>query len=698
MTKTSDRFINREISWLSFNERVLQEAEDPTVPLIERLKFLGIFSSNLDEFFRVRVSTLQRMVDAGITSKEVLGGSPRRVLKQIHDVVVEQRKRYDKVFEELESELEKQDIFVINESELTPKQREVVQSYFEQHVRPALVPVILNDIPRFPYLKNQVIYLAIRLGKKADPKKVKYALIDVPAGVLPRFFVLPKDGNRNYIIMLDDVIRHGLKEVFGIFDFDVFEAYTVKVTRDAEIDIDDDVTKSTFERVARSLKQRRNGQPVRFVHDKEIPADLLSYVVRNMNLTKLDNIIPGGRYHNTRDFMTFPDVGGAHLKYPPMSPLGHRELAVSRSIMKTIADKDVLLHYPYQSFHYFIDLLREAAIDPKVSGIKITIYRVPKDSRVVNALLNAVQNGKQVTVVMELQARFDEETNIYWTKQLEDEGAKVINGVPGLKVHAKMCLITRREGKKNVHYVTVGTGNFNENTATLYGDHALFTSDKRITNEVRKLFEFLENNYKRHTFRHLLVSPTHMRKALSRLIKRETKNAREGKPAYIHAKFNGIIDAKLIRRLYEASQAGVEIRLVVRGVCSLVPGVPGLSDNIRVISIVDRYLEHSRVAFFCNGGKERCYIFSADWMPRNLDHRVEIAVPVYDPALREELRQYLEFQFKDTQKARLITEAQDNPYLSPSRKGKGRAQFDIYSELERRYREASVKDHDVSSN
>ena len=674
--------INREISWLSFNDRVLQEASDPTVPLVERLKFIGIFSSNLEEFFRVRVATLQRMVDAGIDSnKMVYGGSPKKVLKQIHELVVEQRGRFDRVFAEVRTALEKENVFLIDERHLLPEHREFVQRYFDESVRPALVPVILDSLPEFPYLKNGVIYLAVRLEAKQNGLQPRHALIEVSTETLPRFLVLPSAGDKRYVIMLDDVIRFGLKDVFALFEIDRADAYTIKLTRDAEIEIDDDVTMSLMDKISKSLKKRKEGPPVRFVYDRELPKDLLDFIMKKANLRKLDNVIAGGRYHNARDFVSFPNVVGPRLQYEPNPPLAHPALPKSRSVMAVVRKRDVLLHLPYQSFQHVTDLLREAAIDPRVKSISMTLYRVGQDSRVVNALINAVRNGKKVTVLFELQARFDEEANIRWTRKLEDEGARLIGGVPGLKVHAKVALITRKEDGRMVDYAMVGTGNFNEETARVYADHILMTSDRRITTELRKLFDFLETNYRTHQYQGLMVSPFDMRRMLQKLVRREIRNARAGRPAYIDVKLNSLVDRELIELLYEASRAGVKVRLIVRGICSLVPGLPGVSENIEVVSIIDRYLEHSRIFFFANGGNERCYLSSGDWMTRNLDFRVEIAIPVYDDAVRAELRYYFNLQLRDTAKARIINEAQDNQYRRGARNH--RAQVDIYRWLSR---------------
>jgi len=675
------KYMNREISWLSFNWRVLQEAADPTVPLIERFKFLGIYSSNLDEFYRVRVGSLQRMIDAGIKTKTIFGGTPKKIYKAIHDKVVFLGDKFDKVFAELQQELRKEKIFIIDETQLNEEQQKFVQNYFEQQVRPRLVPIMLDSIPDFPYLKNQVIYLAIRMSRQENKDDVKFALTEIPANILPRFTVLPKIEDKNYIIMLDDVIRFGLKQIFAIFEYDTFEAYTIKLTRDAEIDIEDDVTKSFFEKISKSIRRRKLGQPVRFVYDRAMADDLLDFILIRSNLKGVENVIPGGRYHNAKDFMSFPNVGSKNLENKKVPALHHRAFQKNQSMFKAICEKDILLHFPYHSFHHIIDLLREAAIDPQVKSIKMTLYRVATNSNVMNALINASRNGKSVTAVIELLARFDEEANIYWTRKLEEEGVRIIDGVPGLKVHAKLLLIGREEDGKTVYYANIGTGNFNETTAKIYADHALLTADKRITREVNNVFKFLKNNYKTFAYRHLLVSPFYMRKRIDKLIKNEINNAVAGKDAYMYIKLNSLVDRATINRLYEASQAGVKIKMIVRGICSLVPGVPGMSENIEIISIVDKYLEHSRIFIFCNGGEEKYYITSADWMIRNLDNRVEVATPIYNKNIQAELKNYMEIQLKDGVKARRINEKQTNPYRRLKLNRKYRTQEDIYEFL-----------------
>lgn len=680
--KPVKKHISKELSWLTFNERVLLEAADPTVPLMERIKFLGIFSSNLDEFFRVRVATLNRLRRLGKKAKKLTGHDPAKVVKQVQKTVLQQHRRFDKIYQQLLKEMATQNIFIIDEKQLSEEQAGFVEAYFDQEVRPKLVPVMVDQVEKFPELKDQTIYLAVHLSKKGTEQKSKYALIEVPTDVLSRFLILPRVRNKKYIILLDDVIRFGLEKIFSFLPFDTFEAYTIKVTRDAELDIDDDLTQSYIKKVSRSLKMRKGGLQVRFIYDSSMPEPLLVFLARKLHLSQDDTVIPGAKYHNFKDFMNFPDMGLKRLNYKPFKSLPHNDLSQKRSLFKILSKKDVMLHFPYQSFHPVIDLLREAAIDPKVSSIKATMYRVAKNSAVVNALINAVNNGKSVFVVMELQARFDEEANIYWANRLQEEGARVIYGVPGLKVHSKLCLINRRVKGGVKRYAIIGTGNLNEDTARVYSDHSLFTTDRRLTNEVAKIFEFYADNYKDTTFRHLIVSPFQMRKKILRFIKNETKNSEEGKEAYIRLKLNNLVDAEIIDWLYRASQAGVKIQLNVRGMFSLVPGVPGMSENIEAIRIVDKYLEHTRIFVFANGGDEKIYISSADLMARNIDRRVEVTCPIYDKDIQEELRTFLDFQWKDNVKSRLHSDGTIHNFLQDSSK-KNRAQEDIYNYLKR---------------
>ncbi|MDQ3191371.1 MAG: polyphosphate kinase 1 [Bacteroidota bacterium] len=671
--------INRELSWLSFNERVLQEACDPTVPLIERIKFLGIFSNNRDEFFQVRVASLKRMVNISKKAREVIGEDPSKLLKKIQGIVIDQQNLFENTYKKILKELEKQNVFIINESQLSKVQGEFVRNYFHQTVRPALVPIMLDDTRSFPYLKEKTTHLLVKL-KPINIKKIKYAVLEVPTSALSRFLVLPDKQNKHSIIILDDVIRYCLDDIFSIFDFKSIETHTIKLTRDAELDIDNDINKSLIEKISRSIKKRKAGVPVRLIYDSSMPADLLDLLVKKLELNENDNLIPGGRYHNFKDFMDFPDVGGPELKYKPMAAVSHPAFIKGhKNMFGIIRKKDVLLTYPYQTFSHLIDLLREAAIDPLVVSIKISLYRVAKNSNIVNALINAQKNGKSVTVILELQARFDEEANIYWANKLQDEGVKVIFGVQGLKIHAKLFLITRKEGNKTENYAHIGTGNFNENTSKIYSDHSLLTADKRITKEVVKLFNFFTNNFKTNTYRHLIVSPFFMRKSFIRLINNEISNAKEGKKAYIYIKLNNISDQELIAKLYEASKAGVKIKMVVRGVCSLIPGIIKLSENIEVISIVDRYLEHSRLFIFCNGGDELYYLSSADWLVRNMDYRVEVACPLYDKQIQKELKDFMDIQFKGNVKSRIINGEKNNTYKKINSEKPLRAQYGLYN-------------------
>ncbi|MFO7999554.1 MAG: polyphosphate kinase 1 [Bacteroidales bacterium] len=671
--------IDREISWLSFNERVLQEAADDRIPLIERLRFLGIFSNNLDEFFRVRVATLRRLADIQKVEPAVLDYDAVKVLSKINKIYQGQQNRFDDIHQELIRKLEKENIFLINEKQLSDAQQLFLTRYFRDHVRPAIFPVMIKNLKRSSFIRDRAIYLAIHLMKADQSRKDDFALVKVPSSVLGRFVILPDQGERKSVILLDDVIRFKVSEIFPIFDFDDFRAYTIKITRDAELDIDNDVSKSYLERLADSLKQRKKGRPVRFVYDQEMPDVLLQTICHRLKISGKDNMVPGARYHNFKDFMTFPNLGGPHLEYPPMQPLPHPALEGTRSILDVLRRQDVMLHFPYQSFRYIIDLLREASIDPRVKSIKMTIYRAARNSKVINALVSAARNGKNVTVFLELQARFDEEANIFWAEKMQEEGVTIIQGIPGVKVHSKLMLIKRREGNQTVSYANIGTGNFNEETARLYGDDSLLTSNPQIAREVEKVFGLVEKTvFSPVSFRHLIVSPFRTRRFFLRMIGNEIKQAADGKPASLLLKMNSLVDTEIVRKLYQASQAGVKCRLIVRGICVLVPGVAGLSENIEVISIVDRFLEHSRVFVFHNGGKRRIFISSADFMTRNLDHRIEVGCPVLDPALQEELMSMLEIQWNDNVKARVIDKNMKNHYRESGDRKQLRSQTAIY--------------------
>ena len=679
MVNKSEQFINREISWLSFNERVLQEASDPTVPIIERIRFLGIFSSNQDEFFRVRFATIKRIIKYGGLPKAVLGGSPKTILMQIQKIVKDQHVRHSGIYQEILMELEKKHgIHKLNEKTLDPRQGEFVRSYFNDKVRSALTPIMIDSLPDFPRIKDKRIYLAVKLSKSNSEDDVRYSLIRVPTHLESRFLILPPKNGKKFFILLDDVIRYNLHNIFYIFDYDVIEAFTLKVSLDAELDIDNDVSKSFIELIAKSVKKRELANPVRLIYDHEIPNDLFSFVIKRLKLSEEENIIAGVRYHNFRDFMKFPDFALKDGLYNRLPALAHPDIALNKSMFSAISKKDIMLNFPYQSFQHVNDFLREAAIDPKVKSIKITLYRVAENSTIVNALINALRNGKDVTAVVELQARFDEKTNIYWANKLIEEGAKVIHGVKGLKVHCKLCLITRKESGKLVQYANIATGNYNEDTAQVYVDHSFFTADQKITREVVQMFNFFKNNLEVGRYKHLLVAPFNMRKKLIKLIKNEIVNAQNGKKAYILLKLNSLVDPVMIKKLYQASKAGVKIRMVVRGICSLIPGKAGLSENIQAVSIVDKYLEHSRMYIFCNGEDAKYYISSADWMTRNLDHRLEVSCPIYDKLIQKQLRDFMDVQLKDNVKARKLDRDQLNRYRKTKRNEPVRAQDAIY--------------------
>ncbi|MFH0866245.1 MAG: polyphosphate kinase 1 [Bacteroidota bacterium] len=675
-------FINREISWLYFNQRVLQEADTASTPLVERMKFLGIFSNNLDEFFRVRVATLSRMTLLPRKSHDYNGFNPKKILKEINEIVIRQQKEFVSVFWQIVNKMAKENIRILNEKQIDKKQGEFVKKYFHNQVRPHLFPIMIKNFEHSSALKDKSIYLAVHMLKKGKTKHENFALIKVPTGNVSRFLILPKTGKCTCIILLDDIIRYCLEDIFSIFDYNKFTAYTIKFTRDAELDIDNDISKNFMERMSESLKQRKQGRPVRFIFDRTIPDFLLKTLIRKFQITDKDDLIGGGRYHNFKDFIHFPNVGAASMEYPALVPLHHSDLPHSRSIFSSITQKDVLLHFPYQSFDYIIDLLREASIDPNVISIKMTIYRLASDSNVINALVNAARNGKKVTVYMELQARFNEEANIHWSEKLIDEGVKIIFGMPGMKVHSKLILIKRKEKGKTVHYSNIGTGNYNEETARIYTDESLFTCNPLIGQDVDKVFTLFENKYNPLSFDKLIVSPFYMRHFFNGKVNNEIANALAGKDAWIILKLNNLIDMELCSKLYRASKAGVKIKIIARGTCILKSGIPGLSENIEIISIVDRFLEHSRIFIFGNHGKPEFFISSADWMKRNFDYRVEVVCPIEDVRLQKELIDMMNIQLRDNTKARMLSHKNYNQYKKNKDK-KIRSQSEIYNYLKK---------------
>ena len=681
---SSDKlWIEKELSWLSFNGRVLQEAMDKTVPLIERVRFLGIFSNNQDEFFKVRVADVKRRV---LIHKEH-GGDPKAedLLHLIQDRVMELGVIFDNTYHELMMALARHNIFLINEEQTSPEQQAWLRTYFKEKVLRHISPILLtNDSDPVSFLKDQYTYLAVKMKKEGHHGQ--YALIEVPTEHVPRFVPLPGDGNRGkkVLIILDNVIRLCLDDIFrGFFEYDTIAAYSVKMTRDAEFDLSSQMDLTLLEKTSEGLKQRLKALPVRFSYDREMPHAMVQFLTSKLEMSHYDSIMPGGRYHNFKDFIGFPNVGRPYLENYKLPALDCQDFERHQTVFQAISEQDILLHYPYHKFKYMTEMLRQASFDPAVSSIKMNIYRVASQSRVVDSLIDAANNGKRVTVVVELQARFDEAANIKWANRLKDAGVKVLFGLDSLKIHSKLCLITRREGDEHVRYAHIGTGNFNEKTAKIYTDFSLFTRNQEIATEVDNVFEFIEHPYRRIKFNHLLVSPINSRRYIYRLIDNELTNAKAGLPAEITIKINNLVDAGMVQRLYAASQAGVKIRMIVRGMCSLVPGINGISDNIHIISIVDRFLEHPRVMMFHNNGNAKVFISSADWMTRNLDHRVEVGTPVYDERLKQRIIDLLEIQFSDTTKARVIDADQRNDYVPRGNRRKIRSQISIYEYLQR---------------
>lgn len=680
MIKNEIAYTPKEISWLSFNHRVLQEADNRNVPIIERIKFLGIYSNNLDEFFRVRVATLKRLAIVPNKSEGFLGYNPADTLKEVNRIVQEQRVYYEQIYQGIITDLMKENIFFRDESDLTEEQERFVSNYFNDKLKPILMPFFIGKDTVVSSLKDDAVYFGISIIPFKENKKIRYAIMEVPTKVLPRFIVLPSKKGEQDTIFLDDIIRYGLKDLFSLFNFKEITAHTIKLTKDAEFDIIDDISESYVESMSRSLGQRKLGNPVRFIYDRELPETFLNVLLEKLNISVEDDLHPGGRYHNLKDLISFPDPLIPSLKYRQLPKIVHPDFAHKTSILSTLRKKDIIIYYPYHSFDTFIDLLREASIDPNVKEIAITLYRIGKGASVVNALTNAVRNGKKVIAIVELQARFDEEANIYWSKVMREEGVKVIYGVPGLKVHSKIVLIKRVKNNKTQKYACIGSGNFNEDNAKVYTDHLFMTSDTKITNEVAKIFEFLQKNYKRPNYYHLIVAPIYARNRITRLITTEIANAVAGEKAFIHIKLNNLVDHEIIELLYDAANKGVDVRLNIRGMFSMKTGVENVSDKIKAIGIVDRFLEHTRIMIFHNGGDVKYFITSSDLMTRNLERRVEVGVPIFDKEIQKDLRTIFDLQWKDGIKARHLDKNLSNNHSTYGDKT-SRSQLEIYDYL-----------------
>ena len=666
MPKTTKQTIIRDISWLAFNARVLQEANDPRNHIQDRLRFLGIFSNNLDEFFRVRVAALNKMVLLGKAAKMHLEANPDKILRKIQQTVITQQEEFDRTYSDIITELERKHIFIKNEKQLSKIQKEFVAKFFEDKVRTQIIPLMIETIQHIPLLRDKSIYLACVLGNTKASMVQRYALIEIPTKVLPRFVILPSDNGQTDIVLLEDIIRFNLPSLFAPFGFNRFLGYIIKVTRDAELEIDNDVNTNILDELEKGLKNRKRGRATRFVFDRHIEPQLLNYLTRRLGLTKKDNLIPGGRIHNFKDFIDFPASIFDDIK-PRKQPFVHPLLKQPCRIMDVIEKRDVMLHMPYHSFDSIIDLLREAAIDPFVQSIRITCYRVAKNSKIINALVNAVRNGKEVTVVLELRARFDEEANMRWKEQLEEEGVKVVLGIHNMKVHAKICVIKKREFNRTRQYGFVSTGNLNENTAGFYGDHCLLTTNRNILADVNRIFDFLEAPIKKlanlKNCKTLPISPINMRKSMLSQLDKQIRLARAKKPAYAIIKLNSLVDTVLIEKLYAAAKAGVNIQMVIRGICCAYTEQAAFKGRLNAISIVDDYLEHARVFVFGNGKEPAVFISSADWMIRNLDHRIEAACPIYDKDIQQELIDILNIQLAENVKGRILDNEQSNNYV-----------------------------------
>ena len=681
-----NNYIPRDISWLSFNARVLQEANDQSVTLKDRIRFLGIFSNNLDEFFRVRVATLKRMVEYLEKKKSSnidIIDSPQIILDEIQKVVLKQQSEFNRIWGNINRELIKRKILIINDRKLNNEQKVFVKDYFDNVVRPYIIPLMIENLPELPYLRDKSLYLAIVMRNKNDAYREKFSLIEIPSKSIGRFVILPSSPGTKSIILLEDIIKFNLPVIFSHFKFNQFDAHVFKITKDAEIDLDQEVGINFVEKISKGVKNRRKGKPVRFVYDKDMNAELLEFLIQKLNLTRKSSIIPGGHIHNFRHFMDFPDVLVERQERP--KPFAHPAFKKNNQVSEVVLQKDVLLHFPYHSFDPVIDMLREAAMDDDVISIKITAYRLASNSKVINALINAARNGKKVTVFLELKARFDEEANLEWKTAMEEEGVNVLVGIPNVKVHAKICIIQKRVAKKLIQYGFISTGNLNEKTARIYADHCLLTASRPLLMEVNKVFTYLETwllgDKPIGKTRNLLISPINMRNTIIELINNEIKFAKIGKPAKIIIKLNSLTDHLLLDHLYKALKAGVEVHLIIRGILTLRKEHEKLNKKLNAISIVDQYLEHARVMIFHNKGNEKVYISSADWMVRNLDHRIEVATPILDPRLKKELIDIINIQLKDNNKARVLDQNLSNNYVPSVNKKIYKSQVETYHYL-----------------
>lgn len=680
----STLYYPKELSWLAFNQRVLQEAADKRNPIVERIRFLGIYSNNMDEFYRVRVADVKRQIYIHLNDKNLEAAEQTKALMdKIQARVQLMTTEFERVHADVVARLARYNIHLIAKEELDSYQTRWVKSYFQNKILRYIAPILITSkVNLVERLNDAATYLFVGIHKEGAA--TQYAVLEVPTEYISRFVLIPPEKSRKkkHIVLLDDIIGLCLETIFkGFIQFDRLEAYSFKMTRDAEYSINDEIDESYVEKMSESMKQRLIAEPVRFIYDADMPDDMLRFLKKQLHISNLDSQIASGRYRNFKDFIHFPNVGREYLENPPLPAINTRDFADFDTVFDAISHRDILLYYPYHRFLHLTEFVRQAAFDPSVKHIRLNIYRVASRSRIINSLIDAVNNGKQVTVVVELRARFDEEANIEWSKAMTDAGIKVLLGIPTLKIHAKLCVVSREEKGQLVHYAHFGTGNFNEKTAKIYTDFSLFTRNQELAQEAVDVFDFIQYPYRRFKFQHLQVSPVNARTKIQLLIRQEIQNAKEGLKAQILLKVNNLVDLPLIEDLYKASQAGVRIRAIVRGMCALVPGVKGLSENIQVLSIVDRFLEHPRVMVFENGGDQKIFISSADWMTRNMDNRVEVGCPILDPRLKKRVIDILHIQFRDTVKARVIDQEQTNKYVRRGNRRKVRSQEEIYEYL-----------------
>ena len=682
--QNEELYYPKELSWLSFNQRVLQEAADKNNPIIERIRFLGIYSNNLDEFYRVSAADVKRYITIALNeNNEEEAARQTQLMEDIQAKVIELSSKFNEIHSDVEKTLARYNIFIVRHTDLFAYQVNWLRSFFKSKVLRHIAPILINNRTELLSRLNGFsvyLYVAIRRSEK----NTRYAVIQIPTTEMSRFVVIPPEKSRKkkHIILLDDIIQLFLADIFkGFVKFDSVEAYSFKLTRDAEYSINDEIDESYVEKMSESMKQRIIAEPVRVIHDKEMPQDMSKDLRKRLKISRLDTVLAAGHYRNFKDFIGFPNVGRDYLEHSPMPAIDTKAFSQYDTVFDAITANDILLYYPYHRFLHVTEFVRQAAFDPNVKAIRINIYRVASNSRIINSLIDAVDNGKKVTVVVELRARFDEEANIEWSKTMTDAGIRVVLGIPTLKIHSKLCVVSREEKGQLIHYAHFGTGNFNEKTAKIYTDFSLFTRNQELAEEAVSVFDLINYPYRRYKFQHLQISPLNARTKIQSLIRSEIQQYNQGGLGQITFKINNLVDKELIDDLYRASQAGVKIRGIVRGMCSLIPGIKGLSDNIQIISIVDRFLEHPRVMVFENAGDKKVFISSADWMTRNMDNRIEVGCPIYDPALIKQVVDLLEIQFKDTLKAREIDAKQQNKYVRRGNRKKLRSQLATYHYL-----------------